>query len=85
MVNVFTPTEEVDYGNKRIEGAEKRVIDLGLRIPSTSDAASEKSWMARGRESRPRSINTEQGEEKELWWSRLTGRQRKVSKTRLDV
>ena len=85
IVHVSVPAEEADRGSRRIEGVEKRIIDVGLRIPSVNDAASDSSWTARGREPRPRSIAADQVEEQEMWWSRLTGRQRKVSKTRLDV
>jgi len=86
QVQVLSPTKEIDYGNRRIEGVEKRVIDVGLKIPQTSGAADEKSWTGeRGRTSQSRSINSDLDENKALWWDRLTGRKRKVSKSRLDV
>lgn len=85
VVNVCTPIEEVDYGNRRLEIAEDRVINVGLKIPSVSDSAGEKDSAIRGRETRARSITSEQVEEKEMWWGRFTGRQRKLSKTRLEV
>lgn len=77
---------EVDYGNKRIEGTEKRIIDVGLGIPQIDDGASERSWRVRGRpRERPQSVNLDENSKQGLWWDRITGRQKRVKKGGAEV
>lgn len=84
VVEILPPKkEEVDYGNRRIEGAERRVINVGLGI---RDGQSSNQGRVISQE-RSDAVRIDVKQEKEtMWWGRMTGkRKEEKKKTKMEV